>query len=100
MVNYPKSFGTKEDVLNCIELYPERIKAYLQVLLSEVKQWILVKKLEEGEVGIEDELHKIIEIKEDEAVKERYQYEFKEFEGCELFRLGFSVEEVEKILEG
>lgn len=100
MKNYPKYLNTKEDMLNCVQLFPEKAAKHLQILLKDVSNWILISKLNEGEKGVEDVTHKIVEIidADTKEVKERYQYEFKEDLHCGLFKLGFTKEEAEDII--
>lgn len=99
MKNYPKYLNTKEDFINCLQLFPDRTKKHLQVLLNEVKNWILIDRI--NNEGTTDATHKVIEVIDEETnvVKERYQYEFKDDPNCELFRLGFTIIEVEELIK-
>ncbi|WP_019218573.1 hypothetical protein [Bartonella florencae] len=64
----------------------------------------MVKELDEGEDGVEDESHRVYVSQnvpldlEGDSVEKRYQYELQESEYALLFRLGFSIEEVEQLI--
>ena len=97
----PKHYNTRFDVDYCLEHYPAETKAFLAKKLTEVKQWQVTGKLTEGDAGITDETHKVVEVQDTitKEVKERYQYEYKDDPNCELFKLGFTVKEVEALLK-
>jgi len=98
MINFPKHFNTRHDVEVCLDLYPEKTKSFLSVLLDEVSKWIIDRKLKDGESGIEDSTHKVQSIEEDGIIKERYQLIYKEDPNCELFRLGFTQDEAKAMV--
>ncbi len=100
MKGFPKYLNTKFDVEFCLANFPDDAKAFLTKKITEVSQWLLVGKLAEGDAGITDDTHKIVENKEMTTgeITERYQYEFKDDPNCELFRLGFSVEEATSLI--
>jgi hypothetical protein len=101
MRGFPKHLNTRYDVEHCLEYYPEETKAFLTQKLAEVKKWQATSKLASAAVGVTDETHKVVDVKDQSGkeVKERYQYEYKDDPNCELFRLGLTVEEVEKMLK-
>lgn len=101
MRGFPKHLNTRYDVEYCLEHYPEETKAFLKQKLAEVKSWQMTGKLKDGETGKTSDAHKVVEVKAQagEEVKERYQYEYKDDPNCELFRLGLTVAEAEKMLE-
>lgn len=101
MKGFPKHLNTRYDVEYCLEHYPAETKAFLAKKLTEVKQWQVTGKLTEGDAGITDETHKVVEVQDTitKEVKERYQYEYKDDPNCELFKLGFTVKEAEAILK-
>lgn len=101
MKGFPKYFNTKQDVLNVIAEYPTETKSFLQRCIDERIGWITTKKLEVTEEGIVDATHRLQELKDDrtQEVTERYQEEFKEDPSCKLFRLGFTVEEAEQLIQ-
>lgn len=102
MRGFSNWWNTKQDVLVSLEMFPAETKEKLQIIYDSKDQWILVKKLEENEEGIEDNFNKIVSVTNDEGiVTERYQYEFKEDLSGTIFRLGFSSsDEVSKIING
>lgn len=119
MQGFPKTVGTKQDLLNLLELYPAETKSWLQDQLTARERWLTDKKLylagdtyldeenveqtyESDEPYIEDETHRIAEAKdENDVVTQRYQ----EVYGVDpnwyvSARLGTSYEDVVAILEG
>ena len=100
MRGMPKHLNTRYDVEYCLQNYPEETKAFLTAKLAEVKQWQVTGKLEDGDAGKTNKTHKVVEVKDQatQEVKERYQHEYKDDLNCELFRLGYTVKEVEEIL--
>jgi len=59
-----------------------------------------VKRLESKLDGKTDKTHKIIEEKDETTKETEYlQYEFKADPNCKINRLGFTLEEVEKIIK-
>lgn len=100
MKGFPKHLNTKFDVEFCLANFPDEAKEFLTKKIAEVPQWLLVSKLSDGDAGITDDTHKVVENKDMTTgeVKERYQYEFKDDPNCELFRLGFTVEEATSLI--
>lgn len=100
MVGFPKWLNTKEDYLYVREHFPrEQWEPVFRALLDERMQWLNVGLLESEADGITDETHKVITVDGDNgALKQYYQYEYKEDRNCRLFRLGFTVEEVKNIV--
>jgi len=101
MKGFPKHLNTRFDVEYCLEHYPTETKTFLTQKLTEVKQWQVTGKLAEEDAGKTDKTHKIVEVKDKvtDKVTERYQYEYKDDPNCELFRLGYTVKEAEKLLK-
>lgn len=95
MRGFPKYINSKDDVLNLVQEFPTELKTFLQDLYNHKDQWLIVSKLEESDVGVENETNKIVEVKDTETneVKERYQYELKEDVNGTIFRLGFKTSE-------
>lgn len=91
MRGFPKHLNTKVDVLNALELFPEETKAYLQTLLDTRKLWVQVEYVAPG---VNDESHYV---RTDEAGNV-YQMEYRDDPNGEIFRLGFTVEELEAIV--
>ena len=101
MKGYPKYLNTKEDYYYVKENFPKEMWAKdWQALLDSRKNWFFEKNLNDKSEGVEDETHKIVEMKdmgEGESVTYA-QYVLMDDEGADLFRLGFTVAEVEKAL--
>lgn len=93
MRGFPKHFNTKQDVLNALELYPDETRAYCQTLLDTRKLWVQV---EYTAPGINDESHYV---RTDEAGNV-YQMEYRDDPNGDIPRLGFTVEELEGIVNG
>lgn len=91
MKGFPRVLNSYDDVINLKESHPAELRAYLQDILDYKDQWLVVGKLEEGDAGITDDTHKVVENKDSISgeVTERYQYEFKEDPNCYIFKLGF-----------
>jgi len=99
MKGYPKQWNTKKDVQFSLECWPEQTKDALQKFLGNRFEWLIEKKLADGESGVEDETHRVREVTdEDGNVAERYQMVWAEDPNARLFRLGFTVKEVEELL--
>lgn len=93
MRGFPKRINTKQDYINLLVDYPAETKQELQKLLDTRYFWQKTKVLAEGETGIEDDTHKIVE-----QDGERIQQEYREDSNARLFRLGFTVTEVEGLI--
>lgn len=102
MHGFPKYFSTKQDVLNCIEEFPKKTKQFLQELLDTKDVWLMQYKLADGEIGLEDETHKVVtnDDPETKELVERYQYALQEDPNGTIFRLGFTVQEVQELVKG
>lgn len=92
MRGFPKHLNSKQDYVNCLELFPTETKAELQRLLDDRFVWVDTAILD-GTTGTMDSTHRVIE-SEDGLI----QQELKEDTNAKLFRLGFTVSEVEEIL--
>ena len=100
MIGFPKNLNSKFDYEYIRGNFPkEKWIGLFQNLLNERMQWFNIGKLDKKEDGITDDTHKIIENQEQgEQLAEYYQYELKEDQNCQLYKLGFTVKEVESIL--
>ena len=97
MVGYPKNLNTKEDYEFVRKNFPkEDWQKDFQYLLDTRMDWFNVGALEEGEHGVVDDTHRVVT---DEQTEEKYQYEYKEDPNCRLETLGYTIDEVNKILE-
>ena len=95
MKGFPQFLNTKQDYLNCLNLYPDETKKSLQELLDTRFNWFQTAVLAEEEQGITDENHKVVE-----SENERLQYELQEDSNAKIFQLGFSVSEVQILIGG
>lgn len=93
MRGFPKYLNTKQDYLNCLKDYPQETKVKLQDLLDTRFVWQDTAIIEIG--GIMDETHRVIDTEDGEKI----QQEYVEDERAELFRLGFTVKEVEELVK-
>ena len=91
MRGFPKFFNTKQDVLHALELFPDQTKAHIQTLLDNRKLWV---QTEYAAPGVNDETHYT---RTDEAGNV-YQMEYRDDPNGGIFRLGFTVEELEAIV--
>lgn len=93
MKNFPKHINTRADLDNCAEYYPAETKAFLADILTFKDVWISVTKLADGEAGVTDDTHKVVEDKDmNGVVAGRYQYELMEDPSANspIKRFGFS----------
>jgi len=94
----PKHLNAKQDYINYVKLWPEEGKQKLQSLLDGRVRWMNTGKIEEGD-GVTDETHKVSVLKDEEGnITEKYQREWKENPGAKIFRLGFTVDEVNAMI--
>jgi hypothetical protein len=98
MRNIPKYFATKQDYINVMQLFPKtEWEPLMRQLLSERYHWVEVGVVEE-ENGVNDKTHKVsVEHTEDGSVIFR-QLELQENPTAKIFRVGYSVVEVEGVL--
>ncbi len=103
MRGFPKGFTTKQDYLNCLEIFPKRTKVELKRLLAERFYWKKTKDLNSADDGVSDETHRVAEEKamDEKTGKETMWYS--QLEWCEnpnaaMFRLGFTVKELKKLV--
>lgn len=86
--------NTKQDYLNCLAMYPQEGKKQLQLLLTSRFAWFNTQVLLTNDTSlIQDETHRLIE-NEDEFI---YQ-EYIEDTNSKLFKIGFTVTEVEGLI--
>ena len=98
MTGYPKTLNSKYDYEYIRANFPrDKWEPAFRALLDERLQWFNIGKLNAEDEGVEDETHKIITVEQMGTI-EKYQYELREDPNCSLIRLGFTVKEVESIL--
>lgn len=101
MKGFPRHLNTKQDYVNLLPTYPERTRAELQRLLDERIAWVTTERLADEDEGLTDETHRVNTIEDDNGnVVERYQEQYMENPAAEIFRVGFSVAEVEDLING
>ena len=100
MKGFPKRLNSKRDYLFIKNNFsPAEWSAHFQALLDDRMKWMKTRTLTEGESGQTDETHCIVETKNEKGkVIQQDQYELRENHLTKLFRIGFTVAEVEKIL--
>lgn len=94
MRRFPKTISTKTDVQNLFQLYPDETRKYLQKLLDTRLIWRSTGAIAEGAAGVQDTTHSVMRT---ESGLE--QFELVEDENAKIFRMGFSVAEVEEMLK-
>lgn len=101
MKGLPKFLNTKEDYLYVRDNFPkEQYAPFFYALLDTRMDWFFVGILQKEEDGIEDATHRIEKVNQagELNLDTLYQYELKENPNCKLLQLGFTVKEVEDIL--
>lgn len=94
MRGFPKTISTQTDVQNLFQLYPDETREYLQKLLDTRFVWRSTGAITEGASGIQDSSHRVMRT---ESGLE--QFELVEDENAKIFRIGFTVSEVEEMLK-
>lgn len=96
MKGLPKHLNTKEDYLYAKDNYDRTYwEPYFQNLLDTRYDWFAIT---EDEYIEDDENYKKVEDEQNERTD--YFFIYKENENAPIYRLGFTVEEVESILKG
>lgn len=104
MRGIPKIFGTEQDIINSMAEDPQSTKAKLRELLAGRFAWFPIRKLADGETGLEDATHKVVAQHggmgpEAEGTEERWQYELQEDPNAFIFKtLGLTVEKINSYL--
>lgn len=98
MKGFPKVFSTKQDFYNVRDAYPTQTKAKLKSVLDGRFIWVNAGELAEGDTGIIDDTHKVIETKPENAEMTSnetvlVQMILSEDANCEFYRLGWTLEE-------
>lgn len=101
MKGLPKTLNSKQDYLYARDNLPaDYWRPEFQHLLDSRFCWYFVENLPIGKEGINDDTHKVVEnhgIGEQEETIYA-QYELRENPNAKIFRIGFTVAEVEEIL--
>jgi len=104
MVGYPKHLNSRADYDYVRQNFPaEQWLPSYKSLLTNTEEWFFTKNLNSKAEGIEDDTHKIIvntttAAEGEEAVETYAQYELRVNENAKIFRMGFTVQEVEAII--
>lgn len=103
MRGFPQSLETKQDYLNCLDLYPEETKSSLRRLMAD--RFILEegKELSDKSKGKEDLSHYVQEqrrMNEETGVEEVSYVQMikKEDTNARVFQLGFTLKEIESLI--
>lgn len=101
MKGIPKHLNTKFDYEYIRKNFPkEQYVPFFQALLDTEKAWFFDKELQDGEIGLSDDTHKIefqLAMNEGEKNK-RYQYELRDNPFSLLKTIGYTKEEVQEII--
>ena len=102
MRGFPKALNTKDDYLYIKENFDKELwQPEYQNLLDTLSDWFFVRVLDTDEEAPEGDNYKVIENEQGEGEEKttaRSLYEYKENEHAKLFELGFTVDEVKKVL--
>lgn len=100
MKGFPKHLNSKKDYLYIKAHFDRELwLPEFKKLLDSRFDWFFDKDLESKDEGIEDATHKIVETSDTETQTIKYaQYEWKENETAKIFRIGFTVAEVEELM--
>ena len=93
---FPKWLNSKDDYIYVKDNFSkEQWADKFQSLLDDRLQWFNIGEITDD--GITDENHKVV-VSENMGETKKYQYELKENPSCLLYKLGFTVDEVENII--
>ena len=98
MRKFPKHINSKQDIINLLELYPIKTKAYLQNCINGYKGLSPICEYDKESDCITDDTHDFIKTEED-GIEKFIQREYKIIEGNDLDRLGITLEEAEAMVE-
>lgn len=101
MKGLPKTLNDKHDYLYAKDNFPEDYwRPEFQHLLDSRFCWYFVENLSRADSGITDDTHKVVENHSTGEQEETTyaQYELRENPNAKIFRIGFTVAEVEEIL--
>ena len=102
MKGFPKHLNTAADYDYIKEHFPvEQVQPHFQALLDSRLAWLPVKTLGKGEAGKTNATNRVVEVKDEQnVVTALIQEELKEDPNALIKRLGLTVEDVAKSLEG
>ena len=98
MKGYPKHLNTKEDYEYVRQNFSKEVwEEDFKNLLDTQYDWFFEKELAEGEEGIIDTTHKVVENEQDgKETRSQYKWDYNPF--CKLTRIGYTEQEVQDIL--
>lgn len=101
MRGYPKNLNTKEDYLFVVQNFSkDEWEQDFQDLLSGESDWMFVRPLPNKEAGVVDTYHKVVENSDPMSGQTTYaQYEWKSNPDAKIYKLGFTVQEVQNIID-
>lgn len=102
MRGFPGYLNTKRDYMNCLAVMPHETAAALQELLAARFAWFPVRKLNDGEEPALTDGQKVVVSGMGTPGGEAaapWLYERREDKNASLFRLGFTVAEVNKLIK-
>lgn len=101
MKGYPKNLNTKEDYLYAAQNFPKEMWGKdFQNLLSSESDWMYAGELPNKAAGVEDIYHRIEENTDPQTGAISYtQYEWKSNPDAKIYRLGFTIAEVQNIID-
>lgn len=104
MRGFPKytDIATKYDVENLKDIFPNETKKFLESLKNDRFIWVSTGALTSKELGVTDATHRVIECanQDNPEVTDYYQQELIEDTNARIFRMGYTVEQVETLIEG
>lgn len=86
---------TKQDYISCLNIFPIEVKNALQQLLNDRFVWKTTAILSNINDGISDDTHRVL-IQNNDIIQQEYTEDI----NSQLFNIGFSVSEVESIING
>lgn len=100
MRGFPKynDITTRKDVENLLLLYPNETKTFLEELILDIYKWETSEAIINPEEGIEDEMHQLTPVQEDNKIIGYRQQTLVEDENSRLYRLGYTLEEATELV--
>lgn len=107
MRGFPKytDIATKYDVNNLRDIFPKETKQFLECLKGDRFIWEDKGDIPSIEDGIVDDTHKVVEVliqptcEGEEPTKELHQLELIEDKNARVFRMGYTLNEIDSIIE-
>jgi hypothetical protein len=103
MVGLPayQNLYTKDDFEYCRNNFtPDQYLPLFQILMDDLMKWMMTGQLNDPSQGITDDTHRVVNQGDNESPDCWQQQVYAQDPNCRLFRLGFTVEEVQQALSG